>query len=170
MAHVALTWIVARAPVISPLPQRPTTPLVMIPVDPTARPTNSLSGLPRPLSVGPIVIEQPSLRLLEEGNVAGVFAEKRVGMTPPRPLNAENDMTAFARAAGLQSGTGAIVVLRVEVLGSGDVGRVEIEVSGGSRQIDEAAIAYVRSLKWVGGQVDEQPTTLWIRWGVRLDG
>jgi hypothetical protein len=62
------------------------------------------------------------------------------------------------------------VVLRVEVRGSGAIGRVEIDVSGGSTRVDQAAIAYVRTLEWVGGRVDDHPETLWVRWGVRLDG
>jgi TonB family protein len=62
------------------------------------------------------------------------------------------------------------VVLRIEVLTSGSVGRVEVDVSGGSDPVDAAAIDYVRSLKWIGGRIDGQPENIWIRWGVRLDG
>jgi len=47
------------------------------------------------------------------------------------------------------------------------VGRVQVDVSGGSPRVDQAAIAYVRALK-SGGRVDDQPETLWVRWGVRL--
>ncbi|MDP8986409.1 MAG: hypothetical protein M3N97_15500 [Pseudomonadota bacterium] len=60
------------------------------------------------------------------------------------------------------------MVLRVEVYGSGLVGRVGVDVSGGTRALDEAAIAYVRALKWVAGRVDDRSETMWVRWGVRL--
>jgi TonB family protein len=91
--------------------------------------------------------------------------------TPPRPSDAQSlSISDFAGISGLLKGSGATVVLRVEVHGNGIVGRVEVDVSGGSRKVDQAAIAYVRGLKWVGGRVDDKPETLWIRWGVRLDG
>jgi TonB family protein len=92
-----------------------------------------------------------------------------VGTMAPHAENGSLDSSPFARAAGLRPGEGATVVLRVEVLGSGDVGRVEIDVSGGSADIDRAAVAYARLLPWVGGMIDGRPATLWIRWGVRLE-
>ena len=91
-----------------------------------------------------------------------------VGTMPPRPDELAIDPAPFARRAGLATGQGATVVLRVEVLGSGDIGRIEIDVSGGTPEIDREAIAYATALQWVGGMVDGQPASMWIRWGVRL--
>ena len=91
-----------------------------------------------------------------------------VGTMAPRPEGELGDPSPFAQRAGLAEGEGATVVLRVEVYGSGDVGRIEVDVSGGSEPVNAAAISYVRSLPWSGGRVDGQPATMWIRWGVRL--
>lgn len=93
-----------------------------------------------------------------------------VGTMAPHPAEYAIDQTPFARRAGLQAGQGATVVLRVEVLGSGDVGRVELDVSGGTAEIDSAAVAYAHALPWVGGMIDGLPATMWIRLGVRLEG
>jgi TonB family protein len=87
---------------------------------------------------------------------------------PPRLEGEAIDSAPYARAAGLAAGTGATVVLRLEILDSGEVGRVEVEVSGGADAIDQAAIAYVRVLPWAGGMIDGRPASMWIRWGVRL--
>src|SRR5271166_3918811 len=73
--------------------------------------------------------------------------------TPPHPDEAFRiDIAPFARQASLQQNAGATVMLRVEVHGSGAIGRVEVNVSGGSRRDDRAANAYVRALKWIGGR------------------
>jgi hypothetical protein len=91
-----------------------------------------------------------------------------VGMMAPRPADVAIDPAPFARRAGLQPGEGATVVLRLEVLGTGQLGRIEIEVSGGASEVDREAIAYVKSLPWIGGMSDGRPASMWIRWGVRL--
>jgi hypothetical protein len=121
--------------------------------------------------VGPITTE---LRLLGDiTNYADITVRSPLSgsTTPPHPADTQFVSTAeFARSSGLPQGSGATVVLRVEVLGTGAVGQVEVDVSGGSRRIDQAAIAYVRILNWVGGRVEDKPETLWIRWGVRLNG
>lgn len=91
-----------------------------------------------------------------------------VGTMAPRPADMSIDPAPFAQRAGLRAGDGATVVLRVEVLASGEIGRAEVEVSGGSDGIDRAAVAYARALAWIGGMVDGHPSTIWVRWGVRL--
>jgi TonB family protein len=121
------------------------------------------------LPIGLIVPELPTLGSIE-GESDGAILTRGSGITvPPHPDDASPiDAAPFARQAGLHEKAGATVVLRVEVLGNGAVGRVEVDVSGGNRRIDQAAIAYVRAMKWVGGRLDDQPQTLWVRWGVRL--
>ena len=89
---------------------------------------------------------------------------------PPHPDDAVVDPVPFAREAGLSPGEGATVVLRLEVLGTGELGRVEVDVSGGTLEIDRSAIAYVKALPWLGGMIDGRPSIIWIRWGVRLQG
>jgi hypothetical protein len=78
------------------------------------------------------------------------------------------DPAPYARRAGLATGQGAMIVLRIEVLKSGAAGHITVDLSSGNSVIDAAAIAYARDRHWTAGTADGKPTTLWIRWGVRL--
>jgi TonB family protein len=78
------------------------------------------------------------------------------------------DMGPFVRSAALLQGEGATVVLRIEVLGDGLPGQIAVEVSSGSAQVDEAAIAFARAHRWVPAMLAGAPHAMWIRWGVRL--
>lgn len=93
-----------------------------------------------------------------------------VGTMVPQPADIYVDPTPFAQQAGLPVGLGATIVLRLEVLGSGELGRVEVDVSGGSEAIDAAAVAYARAMPWLAGAIDGRPEAMWIRWGVHLQG
>jgi protein TonB len=84
-----------------------------------------------------------------------------------RPDNAV-PMAPYTIQAALLPGEGATVVLRVEVLASGEPGRIDIDASGGSPQVDQAAIEYARQHRWYAGRVGEHPQAMWIRWGIRL--
>jgi TonB family protein len=74
----------------------------------------------------------------------------------------------YLRQAGLTRGEGATVVLRIEVLASGEAGRIEVDASSGSRQVDAAAVSFARIQHWYAGRVNGTPRAMWIRWGVRL--
>jgi TonB family protein len=74
----------------------------------------------------------------------------------------------YLQQAGLRSGEGATVVLRIEVLESGDPGRIEIDASSGSQQVDQAAVDYARIQHWYAGRANGAPCPMWVRWGVRL--
>jgi TonB family protein len=92
-------------------------------------------------------------------------------LIPPRADESYTvDPAPYARQAGLRSGRGATIVMRLLVLPSGRVGDIEIDVSSGSALIDNAAMDYARARHWLTGTADGEPTTLWIRWGVRLQG
>ena len=89
----------------------------------------------------------------------------------PQLLDGEQpDMASFAQLAGLLPGESAVVVLRIEVRADGHAAQVEIDVSSGSQQVDEAAISYVRALVWVPGRTNGAVSTAWVRRGVRLVG
>ena len=166
-AHVVVTLLVTR--VAAP--------------EPAATPTVSpeiVSFLVRPrviisTSSGATL---PPIRLPEEAPIAfsadlsdilrPTLLVAGVGTMAPRPASTPADTERYARAAGLLAGQGATVVLRVEVLPTGDVGRVEIDVSCGESRVDSAAVAYIRSLAWIPGMVDGEPVTLWLRWPVRI--
>ena len=114
-------------------------------------PAENVMSLPAP----------PVVRFDEANAAAVIVAPQLLDTDPP-------DMAPFARQAGLLPGESAVVVLRVEVLPDGHVGQVEVDVSSGSRQVDEAAMAYVQSLAWVPGRLHGMETRTWVRQGVRL--
>ena len=78
------------------------------------------------------------------------------------------DSKPFAIQAGLSSGQGATVVLRIEVLDDNEAGRIVVEVSGGSAAIDTAAIAFARAMPWIGAVVDGKPVPMEVRYAVHL--
>ncbi|MFL6604624.1 MAG: TonB family protein [Steroidobacteraceae bacterium] len=77
-------------------------------------------------------------------------------------------MDQYIREAALLPGEGATVVLRVEVLESGQPGRIEVDGSSGSRQIDRAVVEYARTRRWYAARVGGAPRVTWIRWGVHF--
>jgi protein TonB len=84
-----------------------------------------------------------------------------------RPDNAVA-LAPFLVQAALLPGEGATVVLRIEVLATGEPGRIDIDTSSGSRQVDQAAMDYAREHRWYAGRVGSSSQSMWIRWGVRL--
>ena len=78
------------------------------------------------------------------------------------------DVLPFARLGGLLPGETANVVLRVEVLADGRAGEVAVDVSSGSDQVDHAAVAYAKAIRWLCGAVDGTPETMWVRIGITL--
>jgi TonB family protein len=107
-------------------------------------------------------IEQPQFEFEAARNAqASSAAPTLIGRT-------QIDMSAYVREAALRSGEGVTVVLRIEVLEDGSPGRILVDTSGGSRQIDDAAIDYARTRRWNAGRIDGASHVVWIRWGVRL--
>lgn len=78
------------------------------------------------------------------------------------------DLAPFVLEAALRPGQGATVVLRVEVLESGDPGRIFVDVSSGNSQTDRAAVDYARAQRWFAGIMQGVVSRVWIRLGVRL--
>jgi TonB family protein len=168
--HVEFAWLVAQQGVALTRLTQSVVPLTIFPIAPLPRArvsTDMTIETPPPLDIN---IEQLTLGNLDVPETAKSIAHSSGSTIAPRPADPLRDSKSFAQQARLKPGVGVTVVLRVEVLTSGSVGRVEVDVSGGSDPIDAAAIAYVRSLKWIGGRIDDQPETIWIRWGVQLNG
>ena len=104
----------------------------------------------------------PSLIFFDEPNGSAVsIAPRLLDTNPP-------DVLPFARKAGLLPGESAVVVLNVEILPDGRIGQVRVDVSSGSRQVDDAAMDYVRQLVWLPGRLHGVDETTWVRQGVRL--
>ncbi len=75
---------------------------------------------------------------------------------------------ALAQRAGLHAQEQVTVLLRIEILATGQVGEVVVERSGGTPAMDAAAMDYVRMLHWIAGRRGGEPAACIIRWGVRL--
>jgi TonB family protein len=107
-------------------------------------------------------IEQPQIEFEVERNDAALSAAPSlIGRT-------QMDMSPYVREASLLPGGGVTVVLRIEVLEDGTPGRIQVDTSGGTRQIDQAAIDYARTRHWNPGRIGGAAHVVWIRWGVRL--
>jgi len=129
------------------LPPGPDLSMLVIPID-APLPNLNLSALPIAYEVarnGGATIAAPTLR-----------PDNAVALAP------------FIAQAALLPGEGATVVLRIEVLTTGEPGRIDIDASSGSRQVDQAAMDYARLHRWYAGRIGEHPQSMWIRWGVRL--
>ena len=120
-----------------------------------------------PLQFSTSAITDPNLPLPEE--LRSVKLTAGTGTLAAGPGGPElPDSKPFAIQAGLSSGQGATVVLRVEVLDDNEPGRILVEVSGGSAVIDAAAIAYARTMPWIGAVVDGKPVPMEVRYAVHL--
>ena len=114
------------------------------------------------LSVPTVHIEQPAIDAYTLRNEAARVA------APTLQPDARTQIASYVQQAALLPGEGATVVLRIEVLESGDPGRIEVDATSGSAQVDQAAVDYARTLHWYAGRMNGVPHATWIRWGVRL--
>jgi hypothetical protein len=87
---------------------------------------------------------------------------------PVLQTEGRTDIGPYLKKASLLPGEGATVVLRVEVLATGNPGRILVEATSGSGQIDQAAVDYARTRHWYAGRANGEARTMWIRWGLRL--
>ena len=92
----------------------------------------------------------------------------RMSAPVPDDTHRVPDLAPFIKRAALLPGEGATTILRIEVLDTGVAGRIEIDTSSGSAQVDQAAVDYARTLHWYAGRANGVPHSMWIRWGIRL--
>jgi TonB family protein len=130
---------------------------------------DSASGPDASMLVIPMDAPLPSLNIPAPLIAYETARAEGATITAPtlRPDNAV-PMAQFIAQAALLPGEGATVVLKIEVLATGDPGRIEVDASSGSRQVDQAAVDYARQHRWYAGRVGDNPDPMWIRWGVRL--
>lgn len=167
--HVLALFILNASLGRSPAPP-PSTPLEVIYIQPVIREANKTPAGPDlsqlsallDVSVGDIAVEQPHIDFSTTRNNAAASA------APSLQEGTRNTTEPFIKQAALLPGEGATVVLRIEVLKSGEPGQIEIDASSGSRQVDQAAVDYARTRHWYAGRVNGEPHSMWIRWGVRL--
>jgi hypothetical protein len=144
--------------------------LVTVFLQPTIRDDGgSPSGPDLPLLTIPLISLENSLNL--SVLAIGYETSRNTGATIAAPSlmpNSSVSMATFVAQAALQPGEGATVVLRIQVLASGEPGDIEIDGSSGNHLIDLVAVEYARTQRWYSGRVGNYPETMWIRWGVRL--
>jgi len=116
-------------------------------------------------------IPDPSAAVHIEPVELGFFVSRNNAATVAAPSlegDGHRGIDPYVREAALAPGHGATVVLRIEVLDTGEPGRIEIDVSSGDVQVDRAAVDYARVQRWSAGRITGVPSTMWIRWAVRL--
>ena len=144
--------------------------MITIVLEPVTKPDAADTTDPR-LSALTLLLDTPLPTLnIDSPSVEVTTTLNRGASTSAPSLDKQHqsDMTPYIAQAALLPGEGASVVLRVEVLPTGEPGRVEVDVSSGSRQVDQAAVDYARSQRWIAGRIDGVPQPMWIRWGVQF--
>lgn len=99
------------------------------------------------------------------GDISGVTAS---ASAPQLSRFQPVDPAVFARRAGLSEGQVASLVLAVEVLPDGRTGTVWMARGSGNPAADEAAVAYVRQLRWIPGTRDHHAEVMRINLPVTL--
>jgi TonB family protein len=130
------------------------------------------NGKPAPRVPAPVVLEDltkhltllPGLPSIE----LAVTNESAVQVAPRLLDGAQPPVTDFARRGGLRPGESAFVVLRLQIVPGGQVADVAVDVSSGSRQVDEAARAYGMATRWLAGRDGSLEVPKWVRLGLQL--
>jgi TonB family protein len=81
-----------------------------------------------------------------------------------------DEIKSLSQLAQLQPGEQFTVVLRIDVTSIGQPGSVAVEKSGGTVEIDAAAIAYAQRLIWIPGYRSGTATAMTVRMVVHLTG
>jgi TonB family protein len=117
--------------------------------------------------VTPPSITEVRFESSEWGDISGVVAAASAPqLSRLQPVSVDT----FARRAGLKDGQAASVVLTVEILPDGTVGRVELLQGSGNPDADVAAVAYARELRWIPGTLDHRAQVMRINLPVTLVG
>jgi len=91
----------------------------------------------------------------------GKIFSSRGGGNGARPSYAENPKPPYPQEAREKRYEGE-VVLRVEVLTSGQVGEIEIKESSGYELLDRSALTTVKQWRFIPAKKDEVPIPLWV--------
>jgi TonB family protein len=120
----------------------------------------------------PIEIAMPQLAEIQVEPEAPESTAIQFGQfIPPRPEQPDAaGISQFERQASLKPGQMVRVILRVEVLPSGDTGTVAIDTASGVPSADTAAVEYARTLRWIPASFGGEPTKMKIRLPVVFTG
>lgn len=89
----------------------------------------------------------------------------------PHPLSLSATVAAqHAVRAGLLAGESVTVVLSVEVLPDGSVGRVSVQSSSGNPEVDLEAVASVRDMRWIPGTQRRHAIAMRVQYSLTLTG
>jgi len=78
------------------------------------------------------------------------------------------DVRTYAQRAGLTAGHSVTVLFVLEILPDGSVGALTLLRGSGNREVDDAAIAYARLLRWKPGTVNHQARVMRVTQPVTL--
>ena len=138
-------------------------------VPPVAFSTTAMDELSKRLAADVPPLDMPLV--LDDSDPIETEAATSSIIVAPRILEAElPEVAPYANMAGLSTGQTSMVVLRIEVMPDGSVGRIRIDVSSGSKQVDEAAIRFAEMTRWIPGSVGGINERVWTRYGVQLMG
>jgi TonB family protein len=166
--HALGAWALSTSTPIRPMAVEQSLHAVLMLTNNPARVTDERL----PLVPDAVVLQDPSEPVisLPPPPVFGL-AERNSGAVTVAPQLVDSDqptVAPYAHQAGLLPGESAVVILRIEVLPDGHAGQIEIDVSSGSQQVDEAAVAYAQRFLWVPGSLSGMDTRIWVRQSVRL--
>ena len=168
--HIVLFHAFTRATYRAALSVEPPEALITVFVRPPIREASEPASVVDPSSLQ--LRLNPQLNALADTQPDFDFSVPRndsaTVVAPTLQGDGHSGIQPYLQRAGLRRGEGATVVLCIEVLESGDPGRIEIDVSSGSRQVDLAAVDYARIQHWYAARANGTPHSMWIRWGIRL--
>jgi TonB family protein len=95
------------------------------------------------------------------GGIDGKTFPSRGGGSGSRPNYAENPKPLYPQEARRRGYEGE-VVLKVEVLTSGRVGKIEIKKSSGYALLDRSALTTVKQWRFIPAKKNETPIPLWV--------
>jgi TonB family protein len=158
-----------KTPAPVSLPAYPITFILLTPSEPEATPPKHVSTVRGKASTRKAAHAASTIEVPVVTELASLESASSAAIVAPRILQeALPDSAPFATMAGLSPGQKSFVVLRVEILIDGSVGRIRIDVSSGNKLVDEAAMKYAQLTRWLPGSVGGIKENVWARYGVQL--
>lgn len=116
--------------------------------------------------------EEPPKKQIEDKKTLSdqtfISSKTKGAITEAKPLYLKNEPPLYPMIARREGYEGT-VLMNVEVLSSGDCGRVEIIKSSGYSILDEAALKSVRKWKFKPARLRSTLVTVWVEIPIRFD-
>jgi TonB family protein len=172
-AHVLAVWTLINYSVSTTsrvsLPASPITIILLTPTEVSSVPPQHVSTVRAKTPPKKAARLVSNIHMTVKTEVASLDTASSATVVAPRVLEEIlPDLAPFAKMARLSPGQRSLVVLRVEILIDGSVGRIRIDVSSGNKLVDEAAMKYAQLTRWLPGSVGGIKENVWARYGVQL--